>query len=100
MILSQVFEGLGLGAYGVAFYAGSRWCVQDDSRLRRMAESRWRWDRLTNRKLRRGQITQEEWFDQFARAQRMIVKWAFTPFILLWITICVVTTIHGLISRG
>jgi hypothetical protein len=40
MILSQVFEGMGLGAYGVAFYAGSRWYVQDDGRLRKMAESR------------------------------------------------------------
>lgn len=70
MILSQVFEGIGLGAYGVAFCAGSRWYAQDDTRLRRMAESRWRWDRLTNRKLLRGEISQEEWFDRFARGQR------------------------------
>ena len=41
MILSQVFEGLGLGVYGLAFYAGSRWYVRDDGRLQKMAESRW-----------------------------------------------------------
>jgi hypothetical protein len=100
MILSQVFEGVGLGACGVAFCVGSRWSVQDDARLWRMAQSRWRWDRLTNRKLRRGQITQEEWFDQFARGQRTIVKWAVTPFMLLWIAICAAATIHGLVGRG
>lgn len=100
MILGQVLEGMGLGAYGLAFYAGCRWYVHDDARMRRMAESRRRWDRLTNGKLRRGQISQEEWFDRFARGQRTIVKWAFTPFILLWLAICVATTIHGLISGG
>jgi hypothetical protein len=99
MILGQVLEGLGLGAYGVAFYVGSRWYVQDDERLRKMAESRWRWDRLTNGKLRRGEISQEEWFDRFARSQRAIVKWTFTPITVLWLAICMATAIHGLISR-
>ena len=100
MILSQVFEGMGLGAYGVGFYAVSRWYVRDDTRLRKMAASRWRWDRFTHRELRRGEISQEEWFDRFARGQRAIVRWAFTPVIVLWLAICVATTIHGLISRG
>lgn len=100
MIVSQVFEGMGLGAYGVAFYAGSRWYVQDAGRLRKLAESRWRWDRFTNRKLRRGEISQEEWFERFARSQREIVKWAFTPFIIVWLVICGAAIVHGLISRG
>ena len=99
MILSQVFEGMGLGVYGVAFYAGIRWYVRDDERLQKMAESRWRWDRFTNRKLRRGEISQAEWFGRFAQGQRAIVKWVFTPVIVLWLGICVVTSIHGLISR-
>jgi hypothetical protein len=40
MILSQVFEGMGLGAYGVAFYAGSRWYMQAPE-LGATGESRW-----------------------------------------------------------
>jgi hypothetical protein len=100
MILSQVFEGVGLGAYGVAFYAVSRWYTRDDERLQKMAQSRWRWDRFTTPKLRRGEISKEEWFDRFARSQRAIVKWGFTPIIILWLVLCLATTIHGLVSHG
>ena len=41
MILSQVSKAWDWAAYGAAFYAGSRWYVQEDGRMRRMTESRW-----------------------------------------------------------
>jgi hypothetical protein len=100
MITSQVFEGAGLGAYGIAFYAMSRWYARDDERLRKAAQRRWRWDRLTTRRLRQGRISQEEWFHRFARRQRAIVRWGFTPFIILWLVLCMATAIHGLVSHG
>jgi hypothetical protein len=47
MNVGEVFGGLGLCAWGVAFCALARWQVRDDSRMRRMAESRWRLDRFS-----------------------------------------------------
>ena len=93
----QVLLGSALGAYGVTFYGFARWYVRDDERLRRMARSRWGWDRRTMRKLRTGEMSQEESFERFAARQRWIVRWAFTPFIALWLGLCIFTVIHGLL---
>lgn len=97
MDAGQVAQGLGLGAYGAAFYGYAYWYVQDDARLRRMAESRWWFDRHM-RKIRTGKISQEEWYTRFARGQRLIVRWVFTPFMVLWLAVAAFTTIHGLRS--
>jgi hypothetical protein len=99
MILGQVFEGIGLGAWGAGFYALSRWYVRDGKRLRRMAQSRWWLDRWMIAQVRRGQMSQEQWFDRFAKLQRWTVRWAFTPVFVLWAAICAATIIHGMISH-
>jgi urease alpha subunit len=96
MNAGEVFEGLVLCAWGVAFYALARWQVRDDSRMRRMAESRWRLDRFFSRKLRRGEISKDEHFDSVIRTQRLVVRWAFTPVIALWVAGSVGIVIHGL----
>jgi hypothetical protein len=94
----QVLEGLGLGAYGVAFYAFVTWYVRDEARLRRMAQSRWRFDRRFERRLRTGQMTREEWFDRWCRSQRLLVKWIVTPFIVLWLGLAALTAVRGLLA--
>lgn len=98
MDLGQVLQEMGLGAFGLAFYLGCRWYVQDDGRLRRMAESRWWFDRRFERQVRSGEMGQEEWFQRFASGQRLIVKWAFTPFIVLWLGLACFMTVHGLLA--
>lgn len=96
MNVGEVFEGLGLCAWGVAFYALARWQVRDDSRMRRLAESRWRLDRLFSRRLRRGEISKDEHFDSLIRTQRLVVTWVFTPAIALWVAGSVGLVIRGL----
>jgi hypothetical protein len=96
--VGQVVTGLGLGAYGIAFYVGCRWYVRDDERMRRAAESRWWLDRRVIGKVRDGKMTQEEWFARFTRDQRALVKWAFTPITALWIVLCAVMVVRGLRS--
>jgi len=72
---------LGIGVYCAAFYAICRWYAHDDGRLRRMAESRWRWDRHISWKVRRGKISKDEHLDSFVRRFRIIVKWVFGPIV-------------------
>jgi hypothetical protein len=97
MDAGQVAQGLGLGAYGATFYGLAYWYVQDDARLRRMAESRWWVDRHM-RKIRTGEMSQAQWYARFARGQRLIVRRFLTPFMVLWLGIATLTTIHGLRS--
>lgn len=96
MNVGEVVTGLGLAGYGVGWYALCRWYVRDDGRMRRMAESRWSFDRRFVRKVRKGRMTQDEWFASFIRNQRGLVKWVFTPFTVLWLIICIVQVVHGL----
>jgi hypothetical protein len=96
--VGQVATGLGLMAYGTAFYAGSRWYVRDDGRLRRMAESRWWLDRRVRSRIRHGEVTQQEWFAVLARRQRAFVKWALTIIMAFWIALCAVMVVRGLRS--
>lgn len=95
MDASQVTQGLGLGAFGAAVYGLAHWVVCDDARIRKVAEARWGLDRH-QRKVRGGNMSQEEWFVRYARSQRLVVKWVFTPVVLLWLAVCVVTTVRGL----
>jgi hypothetical protein len=94
----QVLQGVGLGAFGLAFYLSSRWFVADNARLRRMAESRWRFDRRSESRVRSGEMTQEEWFERFDAGQRLIVKWAFTPFTVLWLGMALFVMLHRLLA--
>ncbi len=66
--------------------------------MRRMAESRWWWDRRLKAELRRGEISKDEHFDSFIKGQRFIVKWFFTPFIAIWVALAFTLAIHGLAS--
>ena len=99
VILGQVAIGVGLAAGGAGFYAFARWQGSDDDRMRRMAQNRWWADRRTVRKVRRGQMSKEEWFSRFARQYRGTVRWVFGPFTVLMVVAGLATVIHGLTSR-
>ena len=99
MNVGQVLTGLGLGTFAVASCAFWRWYVRDDERLRNMARSRWGWDRVTQRRLRNGVMAQEAWFNEFISGQRKIVKWGYTPFMILATALCAAMVIHGLLSH-
>jgi hypothetical protein len=95
MNVGQIATGFGLGVYGAAFYMVSRWYVRSDTRLRRTADSRWELDKLIVRQVRRGQVSKDEWFEKWIRSERAIVKWWFTPFVALWLVLCVVMVVDG-----
>jgi hypothetical protein len=90
--------GVGLGVFGVAFYVVSVLWVRDDGRMRKLAESRWPIDRRI-RKIRRGEMSQEQWFTELIRNERALVKWMLTPFIVLWLAVCIAEVVHGLTSH-
>jgi|SRR5215472_4087432 len=98
MVLGQVTGGVGLGALSAGLYLFARWQGSTDDRMRRLAQSRWWLDRRTVRKVRRGEMSQEEWFSQLARNYRATVKWVFTPFIALFLVLSVVLIVHGVTS--
>jgi len=100
MVLGQVAEGVGLAAWSVGFYVFARWQGSNDSRMRRLAQARWWLDRRTVRALRRGKMSQEEWFGRLARNYRATVKWAFTPVVALSLTLSVALLVHGVISTN
>jgi hypothetical protein len=94
--VGDVATGLGLAAYGIGFYAGCRWYVRDDGRMRRLAECRWWLDRWRVRKVRKGRMTRDQWFARFTRQQRGLVKWGFTPVTVLWLIACAMKVVQGL----
>jgi hypothetical protein len=98
MVLGQVAGGVGLGVLSTGLYLFARWQGSDDTRVRRLAQSRWWLDRRTVRKVRRGEVSQKEWFSQFARNYRTTIKWAFTPIIALLLLLSVVLIVHGITS--
>jgi len=95
MDIGRVVEGAGLAAWGVGFYGLARRQVRDDRRMRRLAESRWRWNRRLKRRLRRGEISKDEYFDSFIKGQKFIVKWVFTPFIAVFVALGLTLAILG-----
>ena len=102
MDVGKVVEGIGLCAWGRAFYGLARWQVRDDNRMRRMADSRWwldrRLDRRVKGRLRRGEISKDGTFDSFIRGQRFLVKWVLPPFIAVFVALAVALAIQGLTS--
>lgn len=98
MVLGQVAGGVGLAAWCTGLYLFARWQGSNDSRMRRMAQSRWWLDRRTVRKVRRGEMSQEEWFTQFAKTYRMTIKWVFTPAVALFLLASVVLIVRGITS--
>jgi len=94
----KVVEGIGLCVAGVVFYGVARWQVGNDKYMRRMAESRWWWDRRTVGRLRRGEVSKEEHFDSLIRGQRFLVRWVFTPFIAIFIALALTLAVRGLAS--
>jgi hypothetical protein len=50
------------------------------------------------RRVRRGEMMKDDWFDLWIHEQREMVKWLFTPFIGLWLLLCIVTVVKGLQS--
>jgi hypothetical protein len=95
MDVGQLAVGVGMGLYGAAFFGFVEWHSRDDRRMRRMAESRWRFDRLLVRKGRRGRVMDEQWCEQWIRDQRRIVKWLFRPFAVLCFAICLGAIVAG-----
>jgi hypothetical protein len=92
----QVATGAGLAVFGAAFIFAARLYVAHDGLMRRTAASRLRIERHLNWRLRRGRITEDEWSDRFIHGQRALVKWAFTPFMALWLILCLITIGKGL----
>jgi hypothetical protein len=99
MHVSEVARDFGLAAFGLALCLFMRWQVRDDDRMRRAAASRWRWDRRTKGKLRRGEISMDEHIESWIRGQRLIVKWIATPFMAIWVLAWIAGAIHVLISH-
>ena len=97
MHIGQVGAGLGLAAWGVAWYLGAR-RLASDANTRRMAQRRWRLDRLMSRKFRRGEMSKDEWFERFGRQYRMTVRWVFTPAVALWLALCLTLVVKGILS--
>ena len=95
MNVGQFMAGLGLATFGIAFVAFARWYISDDARMRKMAPSRWRFDRRVEHMIRRGEMSQEEWFDAWIPSQRWLVKWGFTAALVLWLAICAVVLVHS-----
>jgi hypothetical protein len=95
MNMGEFATGFGLGVYGAAFYTVSCWYVRSDARMRRLAESRWSFDKRTIGKLRRGEMSKDEWVQRFTLEQRRLVKWWFTPFVAVYLVLCVATVVHG-----
>jgi hypothetical protein len=98
MDVGKVVAGIGLCAWGIGFYGLARWQVRDDNRMRRMAASRWWFDRRVKGKLRRGEISKDEHFDSFIRGERFLVKWVLPPFIAVFVALAVTLAIQGLTS--
>jgi len=96
--LGKALMDLGASAYGAAFYAICRWYAHDDGRLRRMAESRWRWEARISWKVRRGKISKEEYIDSFIREFRRTVKWVFRPIVAVFVLAFVVAAVIALVS--
>jgi hypothetical protein len=88
-----------MAAFGTAFYFSCRWYVRSDDRMRRSAESRWWLDRRAVRRVRRGEMLKDEWFDLWIADQRAIVKWFFTPFIAVWLVLSITEIVHGFQSH-
>jgi hypothetical protein len=98
MVLGQVTGGTGLGALSIGMYLFTRWQAGDDDRMRRLAQSRWWLDRRTVRKVRRGEMSQGEWFNKFAGNYRATIKWVFTPVLALLLLLSIVLIAHGVTS--
>lgn len=98
MVLGQVAGGVGLGVLSTGLYLFARWQGSDDNRARRLAQSRWWLDRRTVRKVRRGKMSQEEWFSKYVRNYRATIKWVFTPVIALLLLLSVALIVHGITS--
>ena len=85
MRVGYVFLGL-----GVATLAGLEYCFamrmsRSEQRLRRMAESRWRIERHFSRRVRRGELTKEEWIEEaIPQLSEMWRSWQ-RPMMVLWI---------------
>ena len=97
MNVGNVAVGVGLSVWGVVGYAFARWWVGDDARLRRAAKRNWWLDRRLQGRIRRREMTQ--WFAEWVRHQRATVKWAFTPFLVVWLVLCVGQVVHGVTTR-
>jgi hypothetical protein len=95
MNMGEFATGFGLGVCGAAFYTVSCWYVRSDARMHRLAESRWSFDKRTIGKLRRGEMSKDEWVQRFTLEQRRLVKWWFTPFVAVYLVLCVATVVHG-----
>ena len=99
MNVALVLEGIGLCVLAVAVLVASRWFAADDGRMRRLAESRWWFDRRVQAELRHGNLGRDEWFERFIRHERAIIRWVLTPVMILWAGLCVVIVVTGLAGR-
>jgi len=95
----HIAVGLGLALYGAAFLAACWWYVGDDDRLRRLAETRWWFDRRFEGRVRRGQVSRDEWFVELARSQRFVVRRVFPAFFIVWFVLTLGTAVRGLLGN-
>jgi hypothetical protein len=82
--VGRIAIGVGLVGWGLFLLFGWRWQASDDARLRKIYERNW-WLDKRRRRIRRGQLSKEEWLDQCVRWHRTLGKWVGTPVILLYL---------------
>lgn len=87
--------GTGLALWGIGLYGAAIAGTRSERYLRHVAESRWRFERILMRKDRSGKPP-DEWIAQVSTEQRRVVKWFITPFLLIWLGLCLVAVVNGL----
>ena len=98
MRVGYVFLGAGVAVFAVLEYRFAMHMSRSEHRLRRMAESRWRIDRHFSRRVRRGELTKEEWIEEaIPQLSEMWKSWQ-RPMMVLWICIGVYVAIAGFLG--
>jgi hypothetical protein len=83
--LGHIFLGVGVAAFGVLCYAYAMYWSGRDDRLRRRAAARWRIDHYFSRRVRRGEITKEEWIEETIPKLRRMARAGQLPMMLFWV---------------
>ena len=77
--------GFGVAALGVLWYVYVKRWSGSDERLRRMAASRWVFERHFSRRARRGEVTKEAWIEQAVPQLREMLRAGQLPLMVFWV---------------
>jgi hypothetical protein len=89
---------LGVAVFGVLWYRFvMRWSEPDDT-VRRWAAAHWRIDRHFDRRVRRGQITKEQWIEEAIPQLRKGSRSWQRPLMFFWIAFGIFIAVQGAIN--